>query len=80
LGNPGEFTIRQLAERVIDLTGSPSKLVFRPLPADDPLQRRPDISLARRLLDDWQPKVQLEEGLKRTIGHFDELLSVPDAA
>jgi UDP-glucuronate decarboxylase len=80
LGNPGEFTIRQLAEKVIELTGSPSNLVFRPLPMDDPLQRRPDIGRARRLLDDWQPKVQLEEGLRKTISYFDELLSMPGAA
>lgn len=73
LGNPGEFTIRELAERVIDLTGSPSKLEFMPLPADDPMQRKPDITLAHDKLG-WQPKVALEEGLKRTIAYFDTLL------
>jgi UDP-glucuronate decarboxylase len=74
LGNPGEFTIRELAEAVIRLTGSKSKLVHEPLPTDDPKQRRPDITRARELLD-WQPAVQLEEGLTRTIAYFDRLLS-----
>jgi UDP-glucuronate decarboxylase len=74
LGNPGEFTIRQLAEKIIDLTGSQSQLVFRPLPADDPLQRKPDISRARELLA-WEPTVHLEEGLLKTIAYFDTLLS-----
>jgi UDP-glucuronate decarboxylase len=74
IGNPGEFTIRELAERVIRLTGSPSKLVFEPLPSDDPLQRQPDISLIRERLG-WQPNVQLEEGLKKTIAYFDQLLT-----
>lgn len=74
LGNPNEFTIRQLAETVIELTGSSSRLVFRPLPADDPLQRQPDITLAREKLG-WEPTVQLEEGLTRTIRYFDQLLS-----
>jgi UDP-glucuronate decarboxylase len=73
LGNPVEFTIRQLAEQVIELTGSSSKLVLRPLPQDDPKQRRPDISLAKSLLA-WQPKVQLRDGLKKTIAYFDNLL------
>ncbi|WP_018413039.1 UDP-glucuronic acid decarboxylase family protein [Methyloversatilis thermotolerans] len=74
LGNPGEFTIRELAEKVLDITGSRSRLVFRPLPADDPMQRRPDISLAREHLD-WQPTVALDEGLRRTVAYFDALLS-----
>jgi UDP-glucuronate decarboxylase len=74
LGNPGEFTIRELAEAVIRLTGSKSKLVHEPLPTDDPKQRRPDITRARELLG-WQPAVQLEEGLTRTIAYFDRLLS-----
>ncbi|MDR6536563.1 SDR family oxidoreductase [Variovorax soli] len=73
LGNPGEFTIRELAEMVIRLTGSRSRLTFAPLPADDPLQRRPDITQVQAALG-WQPRVQLEEGLKRTIAYFDELL------
>ncbi|MGB2880892.1 MAG: UDP-glucuronic acid decarboxylase family protein, partial [Rhodoferax sp.] len=71
LGNPGEFTIRQLAEMVIELTGSTSKLVFKPLPADDPLQRQPDISRACAYLNDWQPQVQLQQGLVKTIAYFD---------
>jgi UDP-glucuronate decarboxylase len=75
LGNPGEFTIRQLAEKVIELTGSRSNIVLRPLPADDPMQRQPDIALARQRLGGWGPSVRLEEGLTRTIGYFDELLS-----
>jgi len=74
LGNPGEFTIRALAERVIALTGSASRLVHRPLPSDDPRQRRPDISLAGRLLD-WKPTIELDEGLTRTIAYFDNLLA-----
>ncbi len=69
LGNPGEFTIRQLAEMVIEMTGSRSKLCFHPLPVDDPMQRCPDISMAKRLLD-WEPTVQLREGLARTIDYF----------
>lgn len=75
LGNPREFTIRQLAEIVIELTGSSSKMIFLPLPADDPMQRKPDISLAREHLNDWQPSVCLEDGLRRTIDYFDQLLS-----
>ncbi|MDD2884482.1 MAG: SDR family oxidoreductase [Dechloromonas sp.] len=73
LGNPGEFTIRQLAEEVIALTGSRSELVFRPLPSDDPVQRCPDITLARQALN-WQPTIQLREGLMKTIAYFDHLL------
>ncbi len=74
LGNPGEFTIRQLAEQVIVLSGSKSKLVFKDLPTDDPLQRCPDISLARGVLD-WEPRVKLEDGLRKTITHFRTLLA-----
>ena len=69
IGNPGEFTIKQLAEKVIELTGSTSKLTYLPLPNDDPLQRKPDISLAKEKLG-WEPKVPLEEGLARTIAYF----------
>jgi UDP-glucuronate decarboxylase len=75
LGNPCEFTMLQLAEEVIALTGSRSSLVFQPLPPDDPHQRRPDISLAHEKLK-WQPTVQLREGLKNTIAYFDSVLSV----
>jgi UDP-glucuronate decarboxylase len=73
LGNPGEFTIRELAETVIRLTGSSSTLTFAPLPSDDPLQRQPDIRMAHEMLG-WQPRVQLEEGLTKTIAYFDTLL------
>jgi UDP-glucuronate decarboxylase len=73
LGNPAEFTIRQLAETVIRLTGASSKIVYRPLPQDDPRQRQPDITLAKKLLD-WSPRVKLQEGLIKTIAYFDELL------
>jgi UDP-glucuronate decarboxylase len=73
LGNPNEFTIRQLAEAVIDLTGASSKIVHRPLPIDDPRQRQPDISKAHELLD-WRPTVPLSEGLIRTIGYFNDFL------
>jgi UDP-glucuronate decarboxylase len=75
VGNPGEFTIMDLAKKVIELTGSRSEIVFRPLPADDPVQRQPDIGYARRMLN-WEPKVHLEEGLEKTIQYFDELLSI----
>ena len=74
LGNPGEFTMRQLAEAVIEKTGSRSKLTFHDLPSDDPKQRCPDISLAKRELD-WEPKVELSQGLDKTIAYFRELLA-----
>ena len=69
VGNPNEFTILELAEKVLMLTGSKSKLIFMPLPEDDPLQRQPDISLAKKELG-WKPEIQLEEGLKKTIEYF----------
>ncbi len=75
LGNPGEFTIRELAEKVIALTGSNSKMIFMPLPSDDPMQRQPDISCAQQYLDGWTPQVGLEDGLKKTIAYFDQLLT-----
>jgi UDP-glucuronate decarboxylase len=74
LGNPGEFTIRELAEKVITMTGSRSRIVHRPLPQNDPKQRRPDITRAQTLLD-WQPRVALDEGLRVTIDYFERLLS-----
>jgi len=74
IGNPYEITVRELASRVIDLTGSRSRIVHRPLPQDDPLQRCPDISRARQSLG-WEPKIVLDEGLHRTIGYFDRLLT-----
>jgi len=73
VGNPGEFTMIELAENVLRLTGSKSKLVRMPLPADDPKQRKPDITKARTVLG-WEPKVQLEDGLKETIAYFRKLL------
>jgi UDP-glucuronate decarboxylase len=80
LGNPGEFTILELAQKIVDKTGSRSRIEFRPLPENDPAQRRPDIGRARELLG-WEPKVPLDEGLVRTIAYFDELLREdPEAA
>jgi hypothetical protein len=73
-GNPNEFTIRDLAEKVIAMTGSRSRIVHRPLPQDDPRQRRPDISQAQELLN-WRPTVMLTEGLQRTISYFEKLQS-----
>ena len=70
LGNPGEFTIKQLAETIIDLTGAKSKLTHKPLPQDDPRQRQPDISLARETLQ-WGPSIELAAGLKKTIEYFE---------
>ena len=72
LGNPGEFSILELAEMTVKMTGSRSKIIFKPLPQDDPLQRQPDITLAREHLE-WEPEVGLEEGLVRTIEYFGEL-------
>lgn len=74
IGNPGEFTILQLAEKVIEFIGSTSKIVNKPLPMDDPTRRRPDITLAQEKLG-WEPKVELDEGLRLTIDYFDKLLS-----
>ena len=73
LGNPGEFTMIELAEKVIKMTGSRSKLVFRPLPKDDPVRRKPDISKAEKILN-WHPAVPLDEGLKKTIEYFSSIL------
>lgn len=74
LGNPGEFTIRELAEKVIALTNSKSEIVLKPLPCDDPQQRQPDITLAKEKLG-WEPRIRLEEGLRNTIPYFERLLS-----
>ena len=74
LGNPVEFTIRELAELVITLTGSQSQIITKPLPEDDPKQRQPDITLAKKILD-WEPTIQLEEGLLKTISYFSKSLS-----
>jgi len=73
LGNPNEFTIRKLAEKIIELVGSKSSLVYRALPSDDPKQRRPDISLAKEKLD-WSPTIELDEGLYKTIHYFESLM------
>ncbi|PLX19502.1 MAG: NAD-dependent dehydratase, partial [Candidatus Muiribacterium halophilum] len=73
IGNPREFTILQLAEKVIKLTGSKSKIIYKELPSDDPTRRKPDISLAKKLLD-WEPEIVLEEGLKKTIEYFESEL------
>ncbi len=74
LGNPGEFSIAELANKIIDITASCSKIIKQPLPEDDPIQRRPDITMAEKVLG-WTPRVGLEEGLKKTIAYFDALLS-----
>jgi UDP-glucuronate decarboxylase len=73
IGNPGEFTIKELADKVLELTGSRSKIMIRKERSDDPIRRRPDISLARKNLG-WEPKVQLEEGLRKTIEYFEKVL------
>ena len=73
LGNPVELTMKQIAEKIIALTGSKSKIVYQPLPKDDPRKRRPDITLAKEKLN-WQPKVKLDDGLKKTIGYFREII------
>jgi UDP-glucuronate decarboxylase len=75
LGNTCEFTMCQLADMVIKITGSRSKLVFDPLPVDDPRQRQPDITMARRIIE-WEPATSLEEGLKTTIRYFEQLVSL----
>lgn len=73
IGNPGEFTIKELAEEVIDLVNSKSKLIYQPLPMNDPLQRKPDITKAKEILN-WEPKIQLREGLVKTIEYFDSII------
>jgi UDP-glucuronate decarboxylase len=79
MGNPSEFTILELAKAVIDLTGSKSKISFKPLPSDDPKQRCPDISKAKELYR-WEPKVSLREGLKQTINYFQNLIRDRDSS
>lgn len=74
LGNPHEFTMLELAEKVVKLTGSSSKIIFMPLPQDDPKQRQPDISLAKQKLNNWEPNIQLEEGLVKAIEYFKNIL------
>lgn len=75
IGNPNEFTMLELANEIIDLTGSKSKIIYLPLPADDPVQRQPDISLAKEKLDGWEPTIPLREGLKETIAYFENILT-----
>jgi UDP-glucuronate decarboxylase len=75
LGNPSEFTILELAELVIDITGSTSTIEHHPLPVDDPQQRKPDITLAKQILD-WRPTVDLETGLKKTVAYFETLFQI----
>ncbi|WP_010665029.1 UDP-glucuronic acid decarboxylase family protein [Marinilabilia salmonicolor] len=77
IGNPNEFSMIELANEILDLTGSKSKIVHEALPEDDPTQRKPDISLAQKELNNWEPKVQLREGLSKTIEYFDDLLRKP---
>ena len=74
IGNPGEFTILELAQKIIELIGSKSEIVFHELPEDDPMQRKPDITKAGELLGGWQPKIQLEEGLRNTIDYFRKIV------
>ena len=76
IGNPGEFTILELAEKIIKLTGSKSELEFYPLPEDDPIQRKPDISLAKKHLNNWEPKIDLEQGLVKTIEYFKKTIKL----
>ena len=76
-GNPGEFTILELANKVIEMTGSNSEIVFHNLPSDDPTQRQPDITLAKEVMG-WEPEIKLEQGLKKTIPYFESLLSDKD--
>jgi UDP-glucuronate decarboxylase len=74
IGNPAEFSMLELAEKVLELTGSKSKIIFKPLPQDDPLQRCPDISLAKKMLNGWEPKIDIDQGLKKVIAYFDSVL------
>jgi len=73
LGNPGEFTIKELAEKIIEMTGTSSKIIYKELPSDDPTRRRPDITKAKKILD-WEPNIPLEEGLKNTIEYFQKII------
>jgi UDP-glucuronate decarboxylase len=77
IGNPKEFSILELAEKIINLSGSSSEIIFKPLPADDPKQRKPDISLAKKQLN-WEPNIRLEDGLLRTIEYFRSVVQPKD--
>ena len=74
IGNPGEFSIKELAEKVIAMTYSKSKIIYLPLPQDDPTQRKPDITLAHKILNGWEPSIKLEQGLVKTIAYFENYL------
>ena len=76
LGNPVEFSIHSMATRIIELTGSNSKITYHELPADDPVKRKPDISFAKKVLSGWEPKVSIDEGLKTTINYFNDTLNL----
>ncbi|MFO8022374.1 MAG: UDP-glucuronic acid decarboxylase family protein [Perlabentimonas sp.] len=76
LGNPVEYSIHSMAARIIDLTGSSSEITYHELPADDPVKRKPDISLAKKVLNGWEPKVKIDEGLKTTINYFNDTLNI----
>jgi UDP-glucuronate decarboxylase len=78
VGNPIEYTIRELAKKILEMTNSKSKLIFLPLPQDDPLQRQPDITLAKKKLNGWYPKISLDEGLGHTIDYFKEKIGSSD--
>jgi len=75
IGNPHKFTMLELAKEILDLKGNKSKIIYLPLLADDPVQHQPDISLTRKMLDGWEPKIQLREGLQKTIEYFDQMLN-----
>jgi UDP-glucuronate decarboxylase len=74
IGNPKEFTILELARKVIEMTESKSKIIFQALPSDDPAQRKPDIALAQKMLGGWSPEIELEEGLRKTISYFQKII------
>jgi dTDP-glucose 4,6-dehydratase len=80
IGNPNEMMLRAMAEKIIEITGSASSIEMQPLPPDDPKVRRPDISLAQKVLDGWAPKISIEEGLRRTHDYFQAALSEPSAS
>ncbi|MCK4920615.1 MAG: SDR family oxidoreductase [Bacteroidales bacterium] len=75
IGNPGEYKIKELAEIIIKMTGSKSKITYLPLPKDDPIQRKPDITYAKEILNNWEPEVELQAGLSKTIAYFDKIIS-----
>lgn len=79
IGNPNEFTMLELAREIIDICGTKSKIIYLPLPEDDPTQRKPDISLAKEKLNGWKPKVQLREGLEKTVAYFEQLIREGEA-